>query len=56
MRNARLNFRQVEETHLMEKVIYNELRYRGFNVDVGIVEKREKNSDGKIEQEKSRSA
>ena len=47
MRNARLNFRQIEETHLMENVIYNELRYRGFNVDVGIVEKREKNSDGK---------
>ena len=52
LRNARLNFRQVEETNLMENVIYNELRYRGFNVDVGIVEKREKNSDEKIEQEK----
>lgn len=35
VRNARLNFRQIEETHLMENVIYNELRARGFNVDVG---------------------
>lgn len=41
LRNARLDFRQVEETHLMENVIYNELRYRGFNVDVGVVEIRE---------------
>jgi hypothetical protein len=47
LRNARLNFRQVEEAHLMENVIYNELRYRGFNVDVGVVEKRERDSDGK---------
>ncbi len=38
LRNARLNFRQSEETHAMENVIYNELRIRGFNVDVGIVE------------------
>jgi len=38
LRNALLNFRQYEETHLMENVIYNELIYRGFNVDVGIVE------------------
>jgi len=37
LRNARLNFRQVEETHLMENVIYNELRRRGFSVDVGEV-------------------
>ena len=37
LRNARVNFRQVEETHLMENVIYNELRYRGFRVDVGSV-------------------
>lgn len=35
VRNARLNFRQIEETHLMENIIYNELRARGFNVDVG---------------------
>ncbi len=38
IRNARLNFRQVEETHLMENIIYNELRARGFSVDVGVVE------------------
>lgn len=37
VRNARLNFRQIEETHIMENVLYNELCYRGFNVDVGEV-------------------
>lgn len=37
LRNARLNFRQVEQTHLMENVIYNELVRRGANVDVGVV-------------------
>ncbi len=42
LRNARLNFRQQEETHLMENAIYNELIYRGYNVDVGVVEIREK--------------
>ena len=42
VRNARLNFRQVEETHLMENILYNELRYRGYNVDVGEVGIREK--------------
>jgi len=47
LRNARLGFRQVEETHLMENVIYNELRCRGYNVDVGIVPIRE-NVDGKL--------
>ena len=41
LRNARLGFRQTEENHLIENVIYNELRYRGFNVDVGVVERRE---------------
>ena len=41
LRNARLNFRQIEETHLMENIIYNELRYRGYNVDVGIIDIRE---------------
>jgi len=41
LRNARLNFRQQEETHLMENAIYNELLYRGYNVDVGVVEIRE---------------
>lgn len=40
LRNARLGFRQVEETHLMENIIYNELRYRGYSVDVGVVEKK----------------
>ena len=38
LRNARLNFRQIEETHLMENIIYNELCIRGYNVDVGSVE------------------
>lgn len=47
LRNARLNFRQIEETHLMENIIYNELRYRGYNVDVGMVEFREKTPEGK---------
>lgn len=42
VRNARLNFRQIEETHIMENVIYNELRYRGFNVDIGEVNVNEK--------------
>lgn len=42
LRNACLGFRQVEETHLMENIIYNELRARGFSVDVGEVEKRAK--------------
>lgn len=41
LRNARLGFRQTEETHLMENVIYNELVCRGYNVDVGIVPIRE---------------
>jgi len=40
LRNARLNFRQQEETHIMENIIYNELRSRGFSVDVGVVETR----------------
>ncbi len=47
LRNARINFRQIENTHIMENIIYNELRYRGFNVDVGVVESREKSVDGK---------
>lgn len=46
LRNARLNFRQYEETHIMENVIYNELQIMGFNVDVGVVEYR-KDVDGK---------
>lgn len=47
LRNARLGFRQVEETHLMENVIYNELRARGFQVDVGVVPDRKPSEDGK---------
>ena len=47
LRNARLNFRQQEETHLMENVIYNELLVRGYNVDVGVVEINEENKEGK---------
>lgn len=45
LRNAKLNFRQQEITHIMENVIYNELRMRGFAVDVGLVEAREKRND-----------
>ncbi|MDD6915312.1 MAG: ATP-binding protein [Eubacteriales bacterium] len=41
LRNARLNFRQTEENHIMENVIYNELKIRGFSVDVGVVDTRE---------------
>lgn len=41
LRNARLNFRQQEENHLMENIIYNELLFRGYNVDVGVIEIRE---------------
>ena len=47
LRNARLNFRQTEKTHLMENVIYNELLFRGFNVDVGVVPTRTVNSEGR---------
>jgi predicted AAA+ superfamily ATPase len=41
LRNARLNYRQLEQTHLMESVIFNELLYRGYTVDVGVIETRE---------------
>ena len=47
LRNARLNFRQQEQTHLMENIVYNELLARGYLVDVGIVEVNQKNSEGK---------
>ena len=47
LRNAKLNFRQQEITHIMENVIYNELRMRGYSVDVGLVENREMR-DGKM--------
>ncbi len=46
LRNARLGFRQVEETHLMENIIYNELRVRGCRVDVGVVIKRNRTEEG----------
>lgn len=46
LRNARLNFRQLEETHTMENILYNELLKRGYNVDVGIVQISEKNNEG----------
>lgn len=47
LRNAILNFRQQEEPHIIENIIYNELKYRGFNVDVGFVETWENKSSGK---------
>lgn len=46
LRNARLNFRQLEDTHMMENIIYNELIQRGYNVDIGVVEVSEKNENG----------
>ena len=48
LRNARINFRQLEETHSMENVIYNELRMRGFSVDVGVVQIAERDQNGKM--------
>ena len=47
LRNARLNFRQQEPTHMMENVVYNELLIRGYNVDVGVVEIFDKDKEGK---------
>ena len=47
LRNARLGFRQLEETHLMENVLYNDLIRRGYDVDVGVVEQNIRNADGK---------
>lgn len=47
LRNARLNFRQQEENHIMENIIYNELIARGFDVDVGVVEYNSKDGNGK---------
>ena len=48
LRNMRLNFRQVEYTHLLENVIYNELIARGFSVDVGVVAKQNRNDNGDV--------
>ena len=47
LRNARLNFRQVEETHAMENIIFNELKVRGYNVDIGVVVMNEVDKNGK---------
>ena len=47
LRNARLNFRQQEPTHIMENIVYNELLIRGYNVDVGIVDVFKKNREGR---------
>ena len=49
LRNAKLNFRQQEENHLMENIIYNELLIRGYNVDVGVVEVREDDARKQLE-------
>lgn len=51
LRNARLNFRQQEETHLMENALYNELVYRGYSVDVGVVEHVDRDVDGRRHRE-----
>ena len=48
LRNARINFRQFEQTHSMENVIYNELRMRGYSVDVGVVPIAEKDRNGRV--------
>jgi len=48
LRNARINFRQFEQSHAMENIIYNELRMRGYKVDVGVVKTAEKDKDGKV--------
>ena len=50
LRNARINFRQQEETHIMKNIIYNELIMRGYSVDVGVVEITAKEADGKMHQ------
>lgn len=49
IRNSLINYRQIEKTHIIENIIYTELRRRGFNVDVGVVEKRDTGKDGKRE-------
>ncbi|WP_294562135.1 ATP-binding protein, partial [uncultured Traorella sp.] len=47
LRNARLNFRQQEPTHIMENIVYNELLIRGYNVDVGVIDVYDKDKEGK---------
>ena len=49
LRNARLNFRQLKPSHIMENIIYNELRIRGFKVDIGVVPIVKRNAEGKQE-------
>lgn len=53
LRNARLNFRQQEENLIMENIIYNELKIRGFNVDVGVVDINEPCGNGKYQKKKT---
>ena len=48
LRNARINFRQFEQTHALENVVYNELRLRGYRVDVGVVPIVERNAEGHV--------
>ena len=48
LRNARINFRQFEQNHTMENIVYNELRMRGYSVDIGVVPIAEKDKDGKV--------
>ena len=47
LRNARLNFRQIEETHIMENILYNELLFRGFQIDIGVLDKYTKDANQK---------
>ena len=52
LRNAQIDFRQVEDTHLMENALYNELRIRGYHVDVGVVDTVERKDDGSTQKKK----
>lgn len=52
LRNARINFRQLEETHSMENIIFNELKLRGYNVDIGIIEQRTNDKNGKTQRKR----
>lgn len=49
IRNSLINFRQIEKNHIMENILFTELKKRGFNVDIGVVEKRQSNGNGKKE-------
>lgn len=53
LRNARLNFRQQEENHIMENIVFNELRLRGYSVDVGVVELSERGKNGEKTRKKT---